>query len=61
MSKKAFLTVRVPVELLDAINEDADDIGVSQATYIRDALESYLSLDNEDDDDDYDDDDDDDK
>ena len=57
MSKKAFITVRIPVELLDEINEDADDLGISQANWLRDAIETYLDLDDEDEDDEDEDDD----
>jgi metal-responsive CopG/Arc/MetJ family transcriptional regulator len=58
MSKKAIISVRIPESLLDEINEDAEDLGISQADWIRDALETYLTLDENDDDDDDDDDDD---
>lgn len=52
MSKKAIISLRIPVELLDEINDDADYLEISQADWLRDAIETYLSMDDDDDDDD---------
>jgi hypothetical protein len=45
---KVVLTVRVPGDLVDEINQDANSQSISQAEWIRDAIESYLGYDEND-------------
>ena len=42
MQKDVTLSTRVSSDLRDAINEDAEETGVSQAEWLRSAAESYL-------------------
>lgn len=42
MTKDVVLTVRVPEDLRDEINEIADENGLTQSELIREALEEYL-------------------